>query len=199
MKKTIFTAAVALVLLTGILSAFWIGGIIMGGSGSDTLLQDEMIDYVIIPGCRLEGSEPGKCLKGRIDAAIEYLRTHSWSMAVCSGGQGSDEEISEAEAISRELIRRGIPARRILKEDNSHSTYENLIYTKELLDERKGDTPYKVVIATSEFHVYRARFLANYVGFEEPKVISVKSSADIFYPCFLREIAAVIFAWFKYR
>lgn len=197
-NKSVLKAAVSFFLLAAVLAAFWMGGIIMGGSDSDTVLKDEMIDYVVILGCRLEGKEPGKCLNTRIDGAVKYLRSHSWSMAVCSGGQGSDEEISEAEAIAAELKRRGIPERRILIEDKSTSTYENLVNTKKLLDARKGETPYRTVIVTNEFHAYRTRALAKHVGFDTPAVISVKSSVGTFCSGLLREIAAVPYTFFKY-
>ena len=181
-------AAVALILLALIAVLFWIGGIIMNGSSSDTLLRGEIIDYVIIPGCGIDGKLPGKCLQTRIDAAVEYMRTHSLCMAVCSGGQGGDEEIPEAEVISEELQRRGIPKRRIILEDKSASTYENFLFSKQILDERKGDTPYRIIAVTNEFHAYRVRRTAESVGFDRPSVIAAQSSADVFYPGFFREI-----------
>lgn len=191
MKHKTLKAAIALVLLALTAVLFWIGGIIMNGSASDTLLQGEIVDYVIIPGCALDGRLPGKCLQTRIDTAVEYLRGHSLSMVVCSGGQGNDEEISEAEAISEELQRRGIPKRRIILEDKSTSTYENFLFSKQILDKRKGDTPYRIAAVTNDFHVYRARRIAQTVGFDQPAVLAAQSTAGIFYPGFFREIIIV--------
>lgn len=199
MKKQILAVILSLVILVGVLSAFWIGGVILGNAGSDTAAFNQPPDYLIIPGCRLEGSEPGICLEERVKAAAKYLREHPWCMAVASGGQGADEEISEAEAISRALQKRGIPARRILKEERSTSTYENFLFTKQLLDERKGDLPYYIAFVTNDFHVYRCRNTASYVGFVNPVAVSVKSSARTFYPNFPREIAAVAAYWLRYR
>ena len=199
MKKNGLFAALALVLLAGVLAAFWIGGIIMGKSASDTSAKSEPIDYVIILGCRLDGEEPGRCLDERIKAAAKYLRAHPWAMAVCSGGQGDDEVISEAEAISRALQKRGIPARRILKEDQSHSTYENFYNTKKILDQRKDGQPYQVAFVTNDFHVYRSRRLAEYVGFHNPAAVSAKTPSALFYPNLLREICSVVLSWIRYQ
>lgn len=199
MKHLKIKALAAFIILMAVLALFWAGGIIIKGSASDTLLQGEIIDYVIIPGCAVNGRMPGKCLQTRIDTAVEYLRSHTLSMAVCSGGQGSDEEASEAQIICEELIRRGIPENRILLEDKSTSTYENLTFTKQLLDERKGDTPYKVLIVTSDFHVYRTRNLARHAGFDYAALLSAKSDAISFYLGFFRELAIYVAPWIKIK
>lgn len=166
---------------------------------SDTAAFDRPPDYLVILGCRLEGEEPGSCLEERVKAAAKYLKAHPWCMAVASGGQGADEVISEAEAISRALQKRGIPERRILKEEASTSTYENFLFTKQLLDERKGETPYHIAFVTNDFHIYRSRKMAEYVGFLSPVAVSAKTSAMNFYLNFLREIFAVAVSFLRYR
>ncbi len=197
-KKGLF-AGIAVILLIFALAVYWIGGIIMEDSSSDSTAKKESVDYLLILGCRLDGKEPGKCLDKRIDEAVRFLRERPWTMAVCTGGQGEDEVISEAEAISRALQRRGIHKRRILLEDKSTSTYENFAFTKEILDKRKGETPYQIAFVTNDFHVYRARRMAQYVGFSDPIAVSGKVEAGLFYPNFAREIAAVINSWIRYR
>lgn len=197
--KRALSAALAVFILTLVLAAFWMGGIIMGESATNVSTQNGVVDYVVILGCRLEGEAPGRCLKARIDAAVDYLRRRPTAMAVCAGGQGDDEVISEAEAISRELQRRGIPARRILKEDQSRTTYENLANTKALLDARRGGGAYRIAVATNDFHIYRARRLAAYVGFENPAALSAPTPALEFYPCLIREICAVTVSWLRFR
>lgn len=199
MKKNGWIAVVGLVLLTGVLAVFWIGGIIMGNSASDTSGKNSPVDYVVVLGCRLEGEEPGRCLEERVKTAAKYLKKHPFAMAVCSGGQGDDEVISEAEAISRALQKKGIPARRILKEDQSHSTFENFSNTKKILDERKGGNPYQIAFVTNDFHVYRSRRLAAYVGFQNPVAVSAKTPAALFYPNLLREICSVVVSWIRFR
>ena len=199
MVKKISSAVLATLVLASVLFAFWVGGTIMENSASDTPSKNKPADYVIILGCRLDGDKPGKALSQRIDAAVEYLNEQPSALVVCSGGQGNDEEISEAYAISLALQDKGIARSRIILEDKSHNTFENLSFSKKILTNRRDGLPYSVYIATSDYHVYRTRRLANYVGFVEPMVMSAKSSATVFYPGFIREIAAVIRSYFVFR
>lgn len=97
-------------------------------------------DYIIIHGAGLQGSEPTPLLRGRIDKAVAlWHRQHDHGVFIVSGGQGADEEVSEAEAMKRYLIgKRGVPAERILMEDTSRTTMENLVNSKEIMDERSS-------------------------------------------------------------
>lgn len=199
MRRNVVCVIIALLVLAAVLAAFWIGGIVMSRSSSDARAAGEPVDYVVILGCRIDGREPGRCLASRIDTAAEFLKKHPMTMAVCAGGQGSDEEISEAEAISLALQRRGIPPRRILKEDQSRSTYENLFNTKRLLDDRTQGRSYRIALVTNDFHIYRSRRLAEYVGFFNPVAISAPTPTILFYQNFLREICAVVVSWIRYR
>lgn len=191
MKKQFFQILGATLVFVLALAAFWTGGIILGESSSDTPAFDRTPEYLLVLGCGLEGEEPVPLLTARIDAAAEYLKAHPQCTAVASGGQGSDEAISEAEAIFRALQKRGIAKDRILKEEKSTSTYENFLFSKQLLDSLKNGEPYAIAFVTNDFHVYRARKLAAHTGFLNPSAISAPSSAMEFYPHFLREIAAV--------
>lgn len=191
MNHKLFTTIFSILFLLGVLVVFWIGGTILGNADSDTPAFHQPPNYLIILGCRLEGEEPGSCLTERIDTAAEYLHAHPDCNAVASGGQGADEVISEAEAIARALVRRGIDPKRIIKEEQSTSTMENFVFTKELLDAKEKDKPYFIAFATNDFHVYRARKLAEMAGFHTPVALSVKSSAANFYLNLPREILAV--------
>jgi uncharacterized SAM-binding protein YcdF (DUF218 family) len=198
-KKRFFQIVVSALVFAITLAAFWIGGIILSASASDTPAFDRPPDYLLILGCRLEGEEPGACLTERIEAAVEYLEEHPACIAVASGGQGADEVISEAEAISRALQNQGIVKERIIKEEQSTSTYENFLFSKQFLDDYEEENPYYIAFVTNDFHVYRARKLAAKAGFETPVAVSASSSAFTFYPNFLREIIAVPASWLKDR
>ncbi|MGT2844400.1 YdcF family protein [Streptococcus hongkongensis] len=92
-------------------------------------------DYIIIHGSGLLGGEKvTPLLKGRIEKAIEayHLAEKNTVKFIASGGQGPDEKISEAIAISNYLLGKGIPEEAILLEANSRTTFENLKYSKEL-------------------------------------------------------------------
>lgn len=90
-------------------------------------------EYVIVLGAQVRGEVPTLVLSARIRAAAEYLKEHPQAVAVASGGKGSGENISEAEAIRRGLVRLGISENRILLEDQSTSTAENLRFSAEVI------------------------------------------------------------------
>ncbi|WP_246145572.1 YdcF family protein [Bacillus rubiinfantis] len=113
-------------------------------------------DYVIVLGARVKGTVPSLALASRIDAAAEYLHNNKTTIVIASGGKGPGEDISEAEAIKRELVAEGINETRILLEDQSTDTVENIAFSKKLIphDARSG------LVVTNAFHVYRAVSIA---------------------------------------
>lgn len=90
-------------------------------------------EYVIVLGAQVRGEVPTLVLGARIRAAAEYLKEHPQAVAVASGGKGTGETISEAEAIRRGLVRLGISEERILLEEHSTSTTENLRFSAEVI------------------------------------------------------------------
>lgn len=116
---------------------------------------------VIVLGCQVRGEEPSLMLAKRLDAALEVLNKYPNALCVVSGGQGSGEDISEAEAMRRYLAERGVSAERIISEDRSVDTRENIRYSAELLKERGID---RAIIVTNEFHQYRADIYARRNG-----------------------------------
>lgn len=112
---------------------------------------------VIVLGCQVRGETPSLMLARRCDAAFEVLEEFPEAVCVVSGGQGHGEDISEAEAMRRYLVDKGVSEERILLEDKSTSTKENLEFSAEIL---KTHGIEKVIIATNEFHQYRAEIYA---------------------------------------
>lgn len=116
---------------------------------------------VIVLGCQVRGETPSTMLAKRCDAALETLSEYPDAVCVVSGGKGNGENISEAEAMRRYLVERGIPESRIIAEDRSTSTRENIRLSAELLRQRGID---RAVIVTNEFHQYRAEIYARGSG-----------------------------------
>lgn len=117
-------------------------------------------DYLIVLGASVKGTVPSLVLKERIHAAAIYLKMNKRTIAIASGGKGSNEKISEAESIKRELMKRGISPKRILLEDKSRNTYENIKNSKKFIipTEKKG------IIVTNDFHIYRSLMIAKDQG-----------------------------------
>ena len=118
------------------------------------------LDYLIVLGAAVKGREPGQALRYRIDAAARYLNENPGTVAIVSGGQGPGEEITEAECMERELLRLGVPPERIVQENRSKSTAENIRFSYELIE----GVPSRVGILTNNFHVYRAVSIAKKQG-----------------------------------
>lgn len=117
---------------------------------------------VIVLGCQVRGDTPSSMLAFRLIAAEEVLNAHPDAVCVVSGGKGNGENISEAEAMKRFLVDRGIDESRIIKEDKSVSTRENFRFSVEMLKER-GITD-GVVAVTNDFHQFRADLYARENG-----------------------------------
>ena len=104
------------------------------------------------------GKSPSWMLSYRIDSAYKYLEAHPDSVAVLSGGQGNKEDISEAQCMFNVLTEKGIDPDRLYLEDKSTNTFENISFSKKIIDENNLSTD--VAIATSSFHLKRATIIA---------------------------------------
>lgn len=124
----------------------------------------ENVRAVMVLGCRVKGEEPSNMLKSRLNAALEVLEENPGAVCVVSGGKGSGEDISEAEAMSRYLVRNGIEEERIYTEGDSISTRENFRFSKEIFEEL-GITD-GIVVVTNEFHQFRAEIYARRNGLD---------------------------------
>lgn len=122
----------------------------------------------IVLGCQVKGDRPSRMLLTRVEAAAAWLEEHPDALCIVSGGKGEDEEITEAECMRRLLTERGIPGERILLEDRSVSTRENLLFSARIL--REKGLPPKTAIVTSEFHSCRAHLIARSLGLEDGAV-----------------------------
>jgi uncharacterized SAM-binding protein YcdF (DUF218 family) len=122
-------------------------------------------DFVVVLGSGLlGGGRVPPLLAGRLDRGrAVFDRMSGDPRLIVSGGKGSDEQVSEAAAMSSYLVDRGFPADHVVLEDQSRTTEENLIYSKAIM-ERLRPGGYHCVIVTSNFHVFRAAMLARRIG-----------------------------------
>lgn len=153
---------------------------------------DHREDAVIVLGAGLRGEEPSRALRFRLDAAYDYALKNPKAIIIVSGGQGANEVICESTAMKRYLLKKGIAEERIIEENKSTSTKENLTFSKKILDEALGED-YRTVIITNDYHILRAESLAKKAGFSQISHTSGRTPFSIFIPCTLRECAAVIY------
>lgn len=131
--------------------------------GSDLSHNVPNAKYIIVLGAGLDGSKPGNVLTERLEVALDYLNTHKDTKVICSGGQGVAEDVAESVAMSNYFVEHGINKNRILQDNKSMSTIENLENSKAILDGR-GDSHLKVAVVTSSFNILRARIISNQIG-----------------------------------
>lgn len=158
-------------------------------------------DFIIILGCgiRKDGT-PTPILEGRIRRAMEfadkqYQETGKRAKFVCSGGQGADEVISEAACMANYLRQNGIDDKLILLEDQSTSTFENMKFSRAIIDAAWGvhddDARPKVAYSTTNYHVFRSGTFALDAGLDA-EGMGAKTKWYFWPNAFLREFASFI-------
>lgn len=146
-------------------------------------------DYLIVLGARVRGETPSLALKYRLDVAYNYLEQNSSTKAILTGGQGPGEDITEAEAMKRYLVQRGIASERLLLEDQATNTVQNLHYSFELIDSLV-ERP-QLVVVTSKFHILRSKIIARKLGWQV-QGIGAKTLPFLIPSYYLREFFAVL-------
>ncbi len=121
-------------------------------------------DFIIILGCAIrKDGTPTPLLAKRVDRAIEFYEkqkneTGKELLFITSGGKGSDESLSESASMRNYLIEHGIPEERIVEENQSVDTYQNMQFSKEKIAAINPDG--KIAFSTSDFHVFRSGIFA---------------------------------------
>jgi uncharacterized SAM-binding protein YcdF (DUF218 family) len=152
-------------------------------------------DYIIIHGAGLQGVKPTPLLRGRLDKALRlWNRQGRKPLLIVSGGQGADEEISEAEAMRRYLVDDcHVPQAAVLSEDQSTTTLENLRFSKNIMDKHSRSSQYRCALVTSDYHVFRAAEYAHQVGVSADGIGS--HTKGYYWPtAFIREFIAISLA-----
>ena len=161
--------------------------------------------WVIVLGAKVNGSTPSVEFRERIEAAADHIRKADAARStssdaypgplatvIATGGKGSDEGEAEGEVCARELAALGIDPARILIENRSTTTQENLLFAKELIEAGGGSTADGVVIVSSGFHLYRASELAHACGYSSVSGLGSKGLPILVPHYFVREYAAYV-------
>lgn len=166
------------------------GNIFLGGMGKAA----PKADYMIVLGAQVKGRTVSKALKNRLDTALKYLLDNPQTTVIVSGGQGRGEEITEALAMRNYLADKGINTERILLEDKSVNTYENLVNSKGIIDSREASdsSSVKVVVVTNRFHVFRALSLARTQGIKVVQGLGAPNDDILTLHYYVREFFGVV-------
>lgn len=119
-------------------------------------VRDKKLDEIVVLGAGLLGDQVTPLLVGRIDAGLKLLACNPKAKLILSGGQGPGETMPEGEAMALYCVNHGADPGRLVIENRSVNTYENLIFSRELF--RPGSR--RIAIVTTRYHVFRALLLA---------------------------------------
>lgn len=149
------------------------------------------LDYVIVLGAQVRGTRITKSLHKRLERAKEYLKANPDTVVIVSGGQGEGEDLSEAQCMKDYLVEQGIAGDRIMMEDKSVNTNENIEFSMEIIRSLPGKEKSDIGIITNNFHVYRTVAVCKKKGYE---VCGIGAASDeiLFINYMVREFFAVV-------
>lgn len=123
--------------------------------------SDARADAVVVLGAAVWTAEVSPVFRERINHGIDLYRKGTVRKLIFTGGQGNPGEPTESSAARQYALERGIPAADILIEEKSHTTYENILYAKQLADTHGIK---KVLLVSDPLHMKRAVAMAKDVG-----------------------------------
>lgn len=148
---------------------------------------------ILVLGCKVYSYGPSLSLIARMDAALDYLSSHPDAACIVCGGQGPGEPCTEAQAMYDYMTEKGLSASRIFTEDASTDTKENLANAARIINEQGLSD--QTVIATNDFHMYRALAYAEDVGLSQPGAVPAPTLWWLFPSLSVREMYGIMEMW----
>ena len=150
---------------------------------------------LIVLGSGTPGGKPSPALQARLDTALVQAARYPHAKVVVSGGIDFSETIAEAQVMGDYLRARGLSAERIVQEEKSTSTHENLRFSAALLRALGVNLDVPVRVITSDFHTLRARWIARRVFHLDIGTAGAPTPLYVRYNAWLREYFAFISGW----
>ena len=194
-KRRLLTAACVLLALAilGFAALEWVIY-----SGAEDRVEGEP-EIMVIFGCKVEPWGPSVLLQDRLDKALEYLWEHPEMTVIVTGGKGDDEHMSEARCMYDYLVGHGVDPAKIHLEHQSRNTWQNVNYTRELMQSGKIEPSGKFLLVSSGFHLTRIRMLWER-GWEGTYTVSTLAAPVTHVPSavkmFFREPLALVKSYF---
>ncbi|MDX8368058.1 YdcF family protein [Cytobacillus sp. IB215665] len=165
--------------------------ILMYKAQNDSIPED--IDYIMVLGSGLKDGKPSATLQNRLNTALDFMKEYPDIKVITTGGTGIGEVRSEGEAMEEYLISLGVEESLIIPETDATSTFENLLYSKGLIDDFENNN--RIAIVTSDFHLLRAKMLAKRLDYD-PYGVSAKTPLYETVYSHIREYAALVNSFF---
>lgn len=151
------------------------------------------VEAIIILGGGIKDGIPTPTLASRLDTAVPLIEQQPEAIVITSGGVGIGETRSEAEAMAKYLYAlHGIPLDKIYLEKKSTSTEENLLFSQVILADKNVSLNDPIALVTSDFHIPRARAIANHQGYTNINTVASPTPLVIRYNAWFREYFAYI-------
>ena len=186
-KLRIFCRVILILFCTGVVWAAVLTGLMIYGMGVGRS-QPPKDATVVVLGSKVSGTVPSADLRVRIETAAAYLKERPNAKCIASGGRGKGELVTEASVIREQLVKNGINSSRILAEDTSVSTQENLSNSQAMI-EKNGLNPVMAIV-TDDYHQYRAGRIAAGLRITSYPVCA-PTPWYIFSSCYARELLAL--------
>ena len=177
--------ALRILLCAALIFFLAVEGVILCGGMMEA---EQGLNYIVVLGARVNGSVPSGSLRNRIRVGAEYLRDNPQTIAVLSGAQGSGEEISEARCMYDNMVAAGIDPARLILEEQSTDTAENLRNSRALIPEGAS-----VGLVTNNFHIFRALALARNRGWTDVRGVPVATTMLSLPHYLMREFVGVVY------
>ena len=125
--------------------------------------SDGPADAAIVLGAAVWSTGVSPVFEERINHGIDLYQNRKVRKLIFTGRQGNSNEPTESSAARGYALQRGIPASDILIEEKSHTTYENILYAKQIV---AAHGLRKVLIVSDPLHMKRAVSMALDVGLD---------------------------------
>ncbi|KHF36432.1 vancomycin high temperature exclusion protein [Paenibacillus sp. P1XP2] len=158
-------AIVAAMIIAGLL---WSGYVYWKMDRAASSVLNGPRDVGIVLGASMWGDAPSPGLKERLDEALKLYNEKKFSYMIVSGGLDKPgNQYTEAEGMRNYLVQHGVPESAVILENKARSTYENLLYSKQIMKERGFKS---AVIVTHQYHGMRSKDIADFLDYADPKL-----------------------------
>ncbi|AWP28251.1 MULTISPECIES: YdcF family protein [Paenibacillus] len=134
----------------------------------------EKADVGIILGASMWGDQPSPGLRERLEQALVEYNAGRFDTFIVSGGLDKPGyTYTEAEGMRNFLVEAGVPEERIYLENEATSTYENLLYSQDIMENNGWKT---AIIITHDYHGTRSMEVATTLGYDHPSMSLTEST-----------------------
>ena len=160
-RKPLWLKILLAVVLLAVLAFAVLEGLVLSGGRTRVAEGAEAPEVMVVFGCKVDPNGPSILLQDRLDTALAYLEDHPDMTVVVAGGQGSDEPVSEAQAMYDYLVEHGADGDQIIREDRSRNTWQNVNNTLDIFRSGEIAGTDRVLLVSSDFHPTRIQMLWN--------------------------------------